>query len=91
MYKESSVRKPGKNKYQRAKKVVSDSPGLVDSVFNWPDGQVKFFEEFTVQMYCQINLLMKTFSGLVEMMSWPVNVRFSLPKWQAVEIIFFAP
>ena len=38
---------------QRAKKVVSDSPGLVDfaiglvnSVFNLPDGQVVFFEEF---------------------------------------------
>ena len=39
--------------YQCAKKVVSDSPGLVDfaiglvnSVFNLPDGQVIFFEEF---------------------------------------------
>ena len=38
---------------QRARKVVSDSPGLVDfaiglenSVFNLPDGQVMFFEEF---------------------------------------------
>ena len=38
---------------QRAKKVVSDSPGLVDfaiglvnSVFNLPDGQVMFFEQF---------------------------------------------
>ena len=38
---------------QRAKKVVSDSPGLVDfaiglvnSVFNLPDGQVIFYEEF---------------------------------------------
>ena len=38
---------------QRAKKVVYDSPGLVDfairlvnSVFNLPDGQVTFFEEF---------------------------------------------
>jgi len=38
---------------QRAKKVVSDSPrlvdfaiGLVNSVFNLPDGQVLFFEEF---------------------------------------------
>ena len=38
---------------QRAKKVVSDSPGLVgfviglvNSVFNLPDGQVMFFEEF---------------------------------------------
>ena len=39
--------------YQRAKKVVSDSPGLVDfaigqvnSVFSLPDGQVMLFEEF---------------------------------------------
>ena len=39
--------------YQRAKKVVSDSPrlvdftiGLVNFVINLPDGQVKFFEEF---------------------------------------------
>ena len=38
---------------QRAKKVVSDSPGLVDfaiglvnSVFILPDGQVMVFEEF---------------------------------------------
>ena len=43
----------GKDISQRAKKVVSDSPGLVDfaiglvnSVFNLPDGQVMFFEEF---------------------------------------------
>ena len=39
--------------WQCAKKVVSDSPrlvnfaiGLVNSVFNLPDGQVMFFEEF---------------------------------------------
>ena len=39
--------------FQRAKKVVSDSLGLVDfaiglvnSVFNLSDGQVMFFEEF---------------------------------------------
>ena len=38
---------------QRAKKVLSDSPGLVDfgiglvnSVFNLPDGQVMFYDEF---------------------------------------------
>ena len=38
---------------QRAKKLVSDCPGLVDfairqvnSVFNLPDGQVMLFEEF---------------------------------------------
>ena len=38
---------------QRAKKELSDSPGLVDfairlvnSVFNLPNGQVMFYEEF---------------------------------------------
>ena len=38
---------------QCAKKVVSDNPGLVDfaiglvkSIFNLPNGQVMFFEEF---------------------------------------------
>ena len=38
---------------QHAKKVASDSPGLVDfaiglvnSVFNLPDGQLMFYEEF---------------------------------------------
>ena len=48
---------------QRAKKVVSDSPGLVDfairlmnSVLNLPDGQVMFFEEFKLQKNCVNNL-----------------------------------
>ena len=61
---------------QCAKKVVSDSPGLVDfaiglvniSVINLPDGQVKCFEEFKLQKNCEINLLIQTFLGLVEMM-----------------------
>ena len=42
-----------KTTLQRAKKVVSDSPGLedfaiglVNSVFNLPNGQVMFYEEF---------------------------------------------
>ena len=59
---------------------MSDNPGLVDfairlvnSVINLPDGQVKFFEEFKLQN-CEINLLIKTFLGLVEMMFGPVNV-----------------
>ena len=41
---------------------MSDSPGLVDiaiglmnSVFNLPDGQVMFFEEFDEQKNCDIN------------------------------------
>ena len=49
---------------QRAKKVVSDSPGLVDfairlvnSVINLPDRQVKFFEDFKLQKNFEINLL----------------------------------
>ena len=76
-----------KHYFQRAKTVLSDSPGLVDfairllnSVFNLPDGQVMFYEEFE-----QKN---KTFLGLVEMTS--VNASFSLPKGQAVKMIFFA-
>ena len=56
---------------QRAKKVVSDSPGLVDfaiglvnSVINLPDGQVNFFEEFDkLQKNFEINLLIKRFWG----------------------------
>ena len=42
-----------KEHVQRVERVVSDSPGLVDfaiglvnSVFNFPDRQVRFFEEF---------------------------------------------
>ena len=36
-------------------------------------------------------LLVKTFLGLVEMMSGLVNASFSLPEWQALKMIFFAP
>ena len=74
---------------------MSDSPGLVDfaiglvnSVIRLPDGQVKLFEEFKLQKNCEINLLVKTFVGLVEMMLELVNVSFSLPEWQAVKMIF---
>ena len=52
---------------------MSGSPGLVDfaiglvnSVFNLPDGQLNFFEDFKLQKNCEINLLIKTFLGLVE-------------------------
>ena len=47
---------------QCAKRVVSDIPGLVDfaigllnSVLNLPDGQVKYFEEFNLQKNFKIN------------------------------------
>ena len=79
---------------------MSDSPrlvgfaiGLVNSVIiiNLPDGQVKFFEESKSERNCEINLLIKTFLGLVEMMFGLGNVSFSLSKWQAVKLTFFAP
>ena len=83
---------------KRAKKVVFDSPGLVDfaiglvnSVINLPDGQMKFFEEFKLQKNCEISVLIRTFLGLVEMMLGLVNVSFTLPEWQAVKMTFFVP
>ena len=61
---------------QRAKKVVSDSPGLVDSairlvnsVFNLPNWQVMFFEELEQQKNCEINSAHQKILGLVEMTS----------------------
>ena len=83
---------------QRAEKVVSDSPGrvdfaigLVNSVINLPDEQVKFFEKIKLQKNCGISLLIKTFGGLVKMMFGLVNVSYNLPEWQAVKMTFFAP
>ena len=75
---------------------MSDSLGLVDfaigvvnSFIKLPDGQMKFFDELKLQKNCEVNLLIKTFLGLVEMMFGLVNVSFSLPEWQAVKMIFF--
>ena len=77
---------------------MSDSPGLLDfaiglvnSVINLPNGQLTFFEEYKLQKKCEINLLIKTFLGLDEMMFGLVNVSFSLSEWQAVKMTFFAP
>ena len=54
---------------QSAKIVVSDKPGLVDfaiglvkSVFNLPDGQVMFFEEFE----------------LIQIQFWGIQIEFML-------------
>ena len=85
--------------YQRAKKVVSNSLGLVDfaigivnSVVNLPDGQVICFLRNSINgRTVKSMLLLQTFLGLVEMMSGLVNASFSLPEWQAVKTIFFAP
>ena len=66
---------------------MSDSPGPVDfaigvvnSVIDSADGQVKFFEEFKLLKNFEINLLIKTFLGLVEMTFGLVNISFSLPE-----------
>ena len=63
---------------------MSDTPGLLDfamglvnPVINLPNGQVKFFEEFKLQKNCEVNLLIKTFLGLVEMMFGLVNVQLA--------------
>ena len=75
---------------QQAKKVVSDSPGLVNFVFNLPNGQVMFLRNSNNRGTVKSILLVKKFLGLVEMSSGLVNAGFSLPEWQAVKTIFFA-
>ena len=77
---------------------MSDSPGLVDfaielviSVFNLPDGQVMFLRNSNNRRSVKSILLVKTFLGLVKIMSGLVNARFSLPEWQAIKMIFFPP
>ena len=77
---------------------MSDCPGLVDfaiglvnSVFNLPDGQVMCLRNSMNRRTVKSILLVKKFLGLVEMTSGLVNASFSLPEWQAVKMIFFAP
>ena len=83
---------------QRAKKVVSDSPGLVDFaiglvnfILNLPDGQVKFLRNSNYRRTVKSILLIKKFLGLAEMTFGLVYAALSLPEWQAVKITFFAP
>ena len=58
---------------QRAKKVVSDSSGLmgfviglVNHVFNLPEGQVKFLEKFKLQKICNQCCSSKIFLGYLK-------------------------
>ena len=78
---------------QCAKKVVSDSPGLLDfairlvnSVFN-----VMFVEDLNNIRTVKSILPIKKLLGLVEMTSGLVNASLSLPEWKAIKMIFFAP
>ena len=70
---------------QRAKKVVSDSPELVDFAI----GQVKSFEEFKSQKNCEINSAHQNIFRLVEMTFGLVYASFSLPKWLSCTMELF--
>ena len=65
--------------------------GLANSVFNLPDGQVMFLSNSNKGRTVKSILLIKKLLGLVQMMSGLVNAAFSLPKGQAIKMIFFAP
>ena len=65
--------------------------GLVNSVINLSDGQVKFFEEFKLQRTVKLILLIKMFLGLVEMTFGLVYASFSLPEWQALKRLSLHP
>ena len=58
--------------------LVDFAIGLVNSVSNLPDGQMNFFEEFKLQKNCEINLLIKTLFGLVEMIIWASKCQLQL-------------
>ena len=58
---------------QRAKKLVSDSLGLVNSVFNLPDGQVMFLRNLNDRRTVKSILLVKKLLGLLEMTSSAVS------------------
>ena len=68
------------NSTQRATKVLSDSPGpvdfaigLVNSVFNSPDGQVRFLRNLNNRRTVKSILLVNKFLGLVKMTSGLVD------------------
>ena len=62
---------------------MSNSPGLMDfaiglvnSVLNLPEGQVKYFEEFNLQKNSEINSAHQKIGGLVEMRFGLVNASY---------------
>ena len=88
-------------------KVVSSSLGLVDfafgllnSVGNLPDRQVKFLGEFKSQRNCDQSCWSKIVFffcvgegdwRLVKMAFWLAHANFNLPERQAAKLNFFAP
>jgi len=74
---------------QRAKKVVSNSPGLMDfaiglanSVLNLLEGQVKYLEEFNLQKNCEINSTHQKIWGAIWNDGWASKCKLQL-AWMA--------
>ena len=83
---------------QLAKKVVSDSLGLEDFaiglvifVLNLPTGKCCFMGKCKLQKDCNQSCSSKRVLRLVEMTCGLVHSSYSLPKWQAEKLTFFAP
>ena len=79
---------------QRAKKVVSDSPGLVDFAIGlviFVQGKCCFLGKFKLQKDYNQSCWSKRVWGLVEMTCELVHASCCLPEWQAVRLTFFAP
>ena len=70
--------------------LVDFSIGLVNSVDNLPDGQLKFLGKFKLQNFNQ-SYWSIILVGLVEMTFGLVGASYDLPEWQAVKLTFFAP
>ena len=80
---------------QCAKKVVSDSLGLVDftiglvnSVLNLPAWQLKFLRDRIIITNELLSTLL--IIGLIKMTFGLVHSNYSLPEWQVVKLTFFA-
>ena len=63
--------------------------GLVNSVDNLPDGQVKFLGKFKLQN-CNQSYWSVIWGELVEMTFGLAGASYNLPEWQAVKLTFFA-
>ena len=71
--------------------LVDFTIGLLNSVLNLPDGQVKFLGEFKLQMKGKQFFSSKHSWGLVQMNLGLVYAIYSLPKCQAVKLTLVAP
>ena len=63
--------------------------GVVNSVLNLLEGNVKFFGEFKLQKNCNQCCSSPIFFVFLEMTFGLVHVSHSLPEWQAVKLTFY--